>query len=111
MKRKFRKLPDKTNYRNELVTIEEMERMLVNETNMRSALINLRSKLQKVEPMLKGRRVIYHKVRYLELQERCETLLEDVNREFAVPEKHITEVNKLEKSVNFWLARLENEDA
>jgi hypothetical protein len=111
MKGKFRKLPDKTNFRNELVMIEEMERMLVNETNMRSALINLRSKLQKVEPMLKGRRVIYHKVRYLELQERCETLLEDVNREFGFTEQHITEVNKLEKSVNFWLARLENEDA
>lgn len=111
MKRKFRKLPDETNSRSELVMIEEMERMLVNETNMRTALIDLSSKLQKVEPMLKGRRVIYHKVRYLELQERCETLLEDVNREFGVTEKHINEVNKLEKSVHFWLARLENEDA
>lgn len=31
--------------------------------------------------MLKGRRVVYHKLRYLELQERCETLLENFNRE------------------------------
>jgi len=85
--------------------------MLVNETNMRTALIDLSSKLQKAEPKLKGRRVIYHKVRYLELQERCETLLEDVGREFGDTEKHIDDVNKLEKSVNFWLARLENDDA
>jgi hypothetical protein len=93
------------------VFIEEMERMLVNETNMRTALIDLSSKLHNVEPLLKGRRVDYHKVRYLELQERCETLLEDVSREFGDTEKHIDDVNKLEKSVNFWLARLENEDA
>lgn len=111
MKRKFRKLPGKPNFRNELVMIEEMERMLLNETNMRTALIDLSSKLQNAEPKLKGRRVIYHKVRYLELQERCETLLEDVNREFGDTEKQIDDVNKLEKSVNFWLARLENEDA
>lgn len=91
--------------------IEEMERMLVNETNMRTALIDLSSKLQNAETKLKGRRVIDHKVKYLELQERCETLLEDVSREFGDNEKHIDDVNKLEKSVNFWLARLENEDA
>ena len=85
--------------------------MLVNETNMRTALIDLSSKLQNVEPRLKGRRVNYHKVRYLELQERCETLLEDVSREFGDTEKQIDDVNQLKKSVNFWLARLENEDA
>jgi len=85
--------------------------MLVNETKMRLALFDLSSKLQKAEPRLKGRRVIYHKVRYLEFQERCETLLEDVSREFGDAEKHMDELNKLEKSVNFWLARLENEDA
>ncbi len=85
--------------------------MLVNETNMRTALIDLSSKLHNVEPRLTGRRVVYHKVRYLELQERCETLLEDVSREFGDTEKQIDDVNKLEKSVNFWLARLENEDA
>ena len=38
-------------------------------------------------------------------------MLEDVSREFGDTEKHIDDVNKLEKSVNFWLARLENEDA
>ena len=85
--------------------------MLVNETKMRLALFDLSSKLQKAEPRLKGRRVIYHKVRYLEFQECCETLLEDVSREFGDAEKHMDELNKLEKSVNFWLARLENEDA
>lgn len=84
--------------------------MLADETNMRTALVDLSSKLQKAELRLKGRRIIYHKVRYLELQERCETLLEDVNREFGDSEKHIDDVNKLEKSVNFWLARLENDD-
>ena len=85
--------------------------MLANEMDMRSTLIDLSSKLHNAEPKLKGRRVMYHKVRYLELQERCETLLEDVTREFGVAERHINEVNKLEKCVNFWLARLENEDA
>ena len=84
--------------------------MLMNEIDMRTTLIDLRSKLRKVEPRLKGKRVIYHKVIYLELQERCETLLEDVNRGFGDSEKHIEDVNKLEKSVNFWLARLENGD-
>jgi hypothetical protein len=93
------------------VTGEELERMLVNETNLRTTLVDLSSKLRNVEPMLKGRRVIYHKVRYLELQERCETLLEDVNREFGDAEKHVDDVSKLETSVNFWLARLENEEA
>jgi hypothetical protein len=111
MKTKLRQLPNKPNFRNELVMIEEMERMLVNKTNMRTALIDLSSKLQNVEPRLKGRRVIYDKVRYLELQERCETLLEDISREFGDTEKHITDVNKLEKSVNFWLARLEYDEA
>jgi hypothetical protein len=89
----------------------ETNPMLVDETNMRIALIDLSSKLQKAEPRLRGRRVIYHRVRYLELQERCETLLEDVNRGFGDSGKHMSDVSKLEKSVNFWLARLENEDA
>lgn len=83
----------------------------MNETNMRTALIDLSSKLRNAEPKLKGRRTIDHKIRHLELQECCETLLEDINREFGDTEKHIVDVNKLEKSVNFWLARLENEDA
>lgn len=78
---------------------------------MRTALIGLSSKLQNAESRLKGSRAIHHKIGYLELQERCETLLEDVSREFGPAEKHIEDVNSLEKSVNFWLARLENEDA
>ena len=85
--------------------------MLVNETNMRLALIDLSSKLQKAEPRLKGRRVIYHKVRYLEFQECCETLLEDVSREFGDAEKHMDDVNKLEKCVTGGLARLDPDEA
>ena len=85
----------------------ETKPMLANETNMHITLVDLNSKLQKAELRLKGRRVIYHKVRYLELQERCETLLEDVNRGFGDSKKHVDDVNKLEKSVNFWLARLD----
>lgn len=111
MKRKSGQLPNKPNFRNELAVIEEMERMQVNETNMRTTLIDLSSKLQNAEPMLKGRRTIHHKIRHLELQECCETLLEDVSREFGDTEKHIDDVSKLEKNVNFWLARLENEEA
>lgn len=111
MKRKSGQLPNKPNFRNELAVIEEMERMQVNETNMRTTLIDLSSKLQNAEPMLKGRRTIHHKIRHLELQERCETLLEDVSREFGDAEQHIDDVSKLETSVNFWLARLENEEA
>lgn len=98
-------MPKKPVFRSELVM------MLVNETNMRVVLVDLSSKLQKAEARLKGRRVIYHKVRHLELQERCETLLEDVSRGFGDAEKQIDDVNKLDRSVNFWLARLENEDA
>lgn len=85
--------------------------MLVNEIDMRTTLIDLSSKLQNAEPRLKGRRTIHHKIRHLELQERCETLLEDVSREFGSAERHIQDVGNLEKSVTFWLARLENDDA
>ncbi len=85
--------------------------MLGDRTNMRTALIDLNSKLQNAGPRLKGRRTVDCKIRHLELQERCETLLEDVSREFGDTEKYIDDVDKLEKSVNFWLARLENEDA
>ncbi|MDP1701319.1 MAG: hypothetical protein Q8L53_10260 [Aestuariivirga sp.] len=77
---------------------------------MRTTLIDLSSKLQDAEPMLKGRRTIHHKIRHLELQECCETLLEDVSREIGDTEKHIDDISKLEKNVNFWLARLENEE-
>ena len=52
----------------------------------------------------KWRRIVEHRIKYLELQERCETLLEDVSREFGYAEKHIKDVDNLEKSVNFWLA-------
>ena len=99
------------NFQNELVIVEEMERMLMNQTNMRTALIDLSSKLQNAEPKLKGRRTIHHKIRHLELQERCETLLEDVSREFGSAEKCANDFDSLEKSVTFWLARLESEDA
>jgi len=85
--------------------------MLINEANMRATLIDLSSKLQSAGARLNGTGVIYHKVRYLELQERCETLLEDVNRGYGDSEKHVSEVRKLEKNVEFWLARLENDDA
>jgi hypothetical protein len=90
---------------------ERMNRMLINEANMRATLIDLSSKLQSAGARLNGTGVIYHKVRYLELQERCETLLEDVNRGYGDSEKHVSEVRKLEKNVEFWLARLENDDA
>lgn len=110
MKAKSRQLPSKPDVRNELVIIEELERMLANEIDMRTTLIGLSSKLQNAEPMLKGRRTIHHKIRHLELQERCETLLEDVSREFGSAEKHVSEIDSLEKSVTFWLARLENDD-
>jgi hypothetical protein len=90
---------------------ERMDRMLINEANMRTTLIDLSSKLQSAGSRLNGTSVIYHKVRYLELQERCETLLEDVNRGFGDNEKHISDVRNLEKNVEFWLARLENDDA
>ncbi len=85
--------------------------MLVNEANMRTTLIDLSAKLQSAESMLKGRRTLHHKIRHLELQECCETLLEDVSREFGNAERHVDDVSKLEKNVNFWLARLENEAA
>ena len=110
MKKKSRQLLNKPNVRNELVIIEEMERMLVNEIDMRTALIDLSSKLRNAERMLKGRRTIQHKIKHLEFQERCETLLEDVSREFGSAERHIKDVDNLEKSVTFWLARLENDD-
>lgn len=85
--------------------------MLVDETNLRTTLVDLSSKLHGAGSRLNGARIIYHKVRYLELQERCETLLEDVTREFGDTEKHIDDVNNLENSVNFWLARLESDNA
>lgn len=84
--------------------------MLVNDIDMRTTLIDLSSKLQNAEPKLKGRRTIHHKIKHLELQERCETLLEDVSREFGSAERHVKDVDNLEKSVTFWLARLENDD-
>lgn len=87
-----------------------MERMLASEIDMRTTLIDLSSRLQNAEPKLKGRRTIHHRIRHLELQERCETLLEDVSRESGSAEKQIKDVENLEKSVNFWLARLENDD-
>lgn len=80
--------------------------MLANETNMRTTLIELSSKLQNAESMLKGRRIIHHKIKHLELQERCETLLEDVDRGFGDNEKHTDDLSKLEMSVNSFLARL-----
>lgn len=84
--------------------------MLVNETNMRSTLVGLSSKLQNAEPRLRGRRAIHHRIRHLELQECCETLLEDVNRGFGDAGKHLNDVSNLEKSVDFWLARLEDDE-
>lgn len=111
MRRKYGQFLCKPILRSQLVIIEEMERMLVNETNMRTTLIDLSSKLQNAESKLEGRGFIHHKVGHLELQERCETLPEDVSREFGTTEKHIDDVNKLEKSVSFWLARPENEEA
>lgn len=85
--------------------------MLADEVDMRTTLIDLSSKLQSAGARLSGARIIYHRIRYLELQERCETLLEDVNRGFGDNGKHIDDVSNLEKSVNFFLARLENDDA
>ena len=84
--------------------------MSVNEVEMRTTLIDLRLKLQSAGSRLNGSRITYHRIRYLELQEHCETLLEDVNRGFGDSGKHIDDVSKLERSVNFWLARLENDD-
>jgi hypothetical protein len=85
--------------------------MLADEVDMRTTLIDLSSKLQSAGARLSGARIIYHRIRYLELQERCETLLEDVNRGFGDNGKHIDDVSNLEKSINFFLARLENDDA
>ncbi|MEP7173267.1 MAG: hypothetical protein ABI705_07245 [Aestuariivirga sp.] len=85
--------------------------MQINEANMRAALVGLSAKLQSAESRLNGRNAIYHKIRHLELQEHCETLLEDVNRECGNTEKQIDDINKLESSVGTLLARLENEDA
>ena len=76
---------------------------------MRSTLIDLSSKLQNAESRLNGARIVEHRIKFLELQERCETLLEDVSREFGSAEKHIKDVDNLEKSVTFWLAELEND--
>jgi hypothetical protein len=87
-----------------------MEQMLANEVDMRTTLIGLSSKLQSAGSRLNGARVIDHRIKYLELQERCETLLEDVSREFGSAERHIKDVDNLEQSVTFWLARLENGD-
>jgi hypothetical protein len=87
-----------------------MDRMLINEANMRTTLIDLSSRLQSAGARLNGSAVIYHKVRYLELQECCETLLEDVNRGYGDNEKHISEVRKLERNVDLWIAELNNED-
>lgn len=84
--------------------------MLKNKITMRRTLIELKSKLQRVEPRLKGVRGIYQKVRYLELQEHCETLLEDVSREFGSDETHVKDVGNLEQSVTSWLVRFENDD-
>ena len=85
--------------------------MLINEANMRSTLIDLSAKLQNVGSRLNGTAIIYHKVRYLELQERCDTLLEDVNRGYGENEQHISDVRNLERNVDFWLAQLDNNDA
>jgi hypothetical protein len=83
--------------------------MLANEVDMRSTLIDLNSKLQSAGSRLNGARIIDHRIKYLELQERCETLLEDVNREFGSAERHIKDVDNLEKSVTCWLEGLEND--
>jgi len=85
--------------------------MLANEVDMRTTLIDLNSKLQSVGPRLNGARIIDHRIKYLELQERCETLLEDVNRGYGDKEKHISEVRNLERNVDLWLAQLNNQDA
>lgn len=85
-----------------------MDRMLANEANLHTTLIDLSSKLQSAGSRLHGARIIDHRIKYLELQERCETLLEDINRGFGDYGKHIDDVSNLEKSVNFFLARLEN---
>ena len=85
--------------------------MLINEANIRTTLIDLSSKLQSAGDRLNGIGVIYHKVRYLELQERCDTLLEDVNRGYGENEQHISDVRNLERNVDFWLAQLDNNDA
>ena len=82
--------------------------MLANEVD---TLIDLSSKLKSAGSRLNGARIIDRRIEYLELQERCETLLEDVNRGYGDKKKHISEVRNLERNVDLWLAQLNDKHA